>query len=74
MCLVVARHLLMKKPDIEIAIHGSRESPRVAEIDATRIAEIIMRKARVREKPATQAANAIIDYLAEAFSSHTSTQ
>ena len=50
--------------DIEIAINASPSNPKVVEIDAREIMRIIMRKAHAREKPAMNAANAIIDYLA----------
>jgi hypothetical protein len=52
---------------IHIPISASPQNVKVIEIDAAAIAKIIMRKAHVREKPATAAANAVCDYLAVAF-------
>jgi hypothetical protein len=56
--------------DIEIKINVSPSNPIVVEIDALEIMRIIMRKAHAREKPAMNAANAIIDYLAAQHGAH----
>jgi hypothetical protein len=51
---------------LEVNIHASNEKPIVVEIEAEKIAEIIMRVAHVRERLAVRAANEICDYLAAA--------
>lgn len=49
---------------IDVPINASQSAPRVVEVDAAIVAQIIMRTAHARAKPAAKAANEIMDYLA----------
>lgn len=64
----------MKDTDVEIKIHGTPTAPRVVEVDASIIAEIVRRETGANNRKCTRVANLVADYLSIVFSQNRGVQ